>query len=128
VRRNFSAGRPNLLWLVDFTYVPTWSGTAFTAFVSDVCSQRIVGWRTAARMLTELPLDALEMALWTRAGSPKGTPRSPGSLEGPRDHRLGPLRSLPVPPRPLVYVSAVSATWSAAQSSGSPSCPTRRCA
>ena len=67
VRRNFSAGRPNLLWLVDFTYVPTWSGTAFTAFVSDACSQRIVGWRTATRMLTELPLDALEMALWTRA-------------------------------------------------------------
>ena len=59
--------RPNQLWVVDFTYVPTWSGTVFTAFVSDVFSRRIVGWRTAARMPTELPLDALEMALWTRA-------------------------------------------------------------
>jgi len=49
------------------TYVPTWSGMAFTAFVSDVFSRRIVGWRTACSMPTELPLDALEMALWTRA-------------------------------------------------------------
>jgi hypothetical protein len=47
--------------------VPTWSGMAFTAFVSDVFSRRIVGWRTAPSMPTELPLDALEMALWTRA-------------------------------------------------------------
>jgi putative transposase len=47
--------------------VPTWAGMAFTAFVSDVFSRRIVGWRTASSMPTELPLDALEMALWTRA-------------------------------------------------------------
>jgi putative transposase len=67
VQRDFTAGRPNQLWVVDFTYVPTWSGTAFTAFVSDVYGRRIVGWRTAAAMPTELPLDALEMALWTRA-------------------------------------------------------------
>src|SRR5450631_1480462 len=49
--------------------MPTWSGMAFTAFVSDVFSRRIVGWRTAPSMPTELPLDALEMALWTRAGA-----------------------------------------------------------
>ncbi len=67
VAREFTAARPNQLWVVDFTYVPTWSGMAFTAFVTDVYSRRIVGWRTAARMPTELPLDALEMALWTRA-------------------------------------------------------------
>jgi putative transposase len=67
VERDFTAVRPNQLWVVDFTYVPTWSGTVFTAFVTDVFSRRIVGWRTAARMPTELPLDALEMALWTRA-------------------------------------------------------------
>jgi putative transposase len=67
VERDFAATRPNELWVVDFTYVPTWSGTAFTAFVSDVFSRRIVGWRTAASMPTELPLDALEMALWVRA-------------------------------------------------------------
>ena len=67
VNRDFHAAAPNRLWVVDFTYVPTWSGMAFTAFVTDVCSRRIVGWRTASRMPTELPLDALEMALWTRA-------------------------------------------------------------
>ena len=67
VNRNFCAQRPNQLWLVDFTYVPTWSGMAFTAFVADAFSQRIMGWRTATRMPTELPLDALEMALWIRA-------------------------------------------------------------
>ena len=66
VQRQFRASRPNELWVVDFTYVPTWSGMAFTAFVSDVFSRRIVGWRTASSMPTELPLDALEMAIWTR--------------------------------------------------------------
>jgi putative transposase len=66
VARDFTAAGPNQLWVVDFTYVPTWSGSVFTAFVSDVFSRRIVGWRTAASMPTGLPLDALEMALWTR--------------------------------------------------------------
>lgn len=72
VEREFAATRPNELWVVDFTYVPTWSGMAFTAFVTDVYSRRIVGWRTTNRMPTELPLDALEMALWVRerAGEP----------------------------------------------------------
>ncbi len=66
VQRCFRADRPNELWVVDFTYVPTWSGMAFTAFVTDVYSRRIVGWRTTNPMPTELPLDALEMALWVR--------------------------------------------------------------
>ena len=66
VRRQFVANRPNQLWVVDFTFVPTWSGMAFTAFVTDVYSRRIVGWRTTNRMPTQLPLDALEMALWVR--------------------------------------------------------------
>ena len=66
VQRCFRADRPNELWVVDFTYVPTWSGMAFTAFVTDVYSRRIVGWRTMNRMPTDLPLDALEMALWVR--------------------------------------------------------------
>ena len=66
VERDFTADAPNRLWVVDFTYVPTWSGMVFTAFVTDVYSRRIVGWRTASSMPTSLPLDALEMALWTR--------------------------------------------------------------
>jgi putative transposase len=66
VRRDFTAAAPNRLWIVDFTYVPTWQGMAFTAFVKDAYSRVIVGWRTHHRMPTELPLDALEMALWVR--------------------------------------------------------------
>jgi len=66
VKRNFKASRPNELWVVDFCYVSTWEGTAYCAFVLDVFSRRIVGWRVANHMKTELPLDALEMALWVR--------------------------------------------------------------
>ncbi len=77
VKRHFHAQRPNALWVVDFTYVPSWSGMAFTALVSDVC--RIVGWRCSDRMPTELALDALEMALWIRA-------RAGASLEGMIHH------------------------------------------
>ncbi len=56
---SFRATRPNELWVVDFTYVPTWSGMAFSVFVTDVFSRRVVGWRTSSSMPTELPLDAL---------------------------------------------------------------------
>jgi putative transposase len=73
VGRTFTAAAPNRLWVVDFTYVPTWSGMVFTAFVCDVYSRRIVGSRTAARMPTQLPLDALEIALWSRT-EPGTTP------------------------------------------------------
>jgi putative transposase len=66
VQRDFRASRPNQLWVVDFTYVPTWRGTAYTAFALDVYSRRIVGWRCASAMPTELPLDALEMAIDVR--------------------------------------------------------------
>lgn len=58
VKREFSADRPNQFWVVDFMCVPTWSGMAFTAFVTDVFSRRIVGWRTMSRTPTDLPLDA----------------------------------------------------------------------
>ena len=80
VNRDFTAEGPNRLWIVDITYVPTWSGMAFTAFVSDVFSRRIVGWRTSCSMPTELPLDALEMALWTRGRAGQTDPD--GRLEG----------------------------------------------
>jgi putative transposase len=66
VRRQFTADAPNRLWVSDFTYCATWAGTVYTAFVIDVYSRRIVGWRTATSMTTDLPLDALEMAIWTR--------------------------------------------------------------
>jgi putative transposase len=63
VKRDFRASRPNQLWVVDFTYVATHTGTAYTAFALDVYSRRIVGWRCASAMPAELPLDALEMAI-----------------------------------------------------------------
>jgi len=66
VKRNFSAPAPNRLWVADFTCCATWSGTVYTAFVTDVFSRRIVGWRTACSMTADLPLDALEMAIWAR--------------------------------------------------------------
>lgn len=67
VDRDFTATRPNQLWVADFTYVATWSGTVYVAFVFDVFSRRVVGWRAATSMRTELVLDTLEMALWSRA-------------------------------------------------------------
>jgi putative transposase len=67
VNRQFVATRPNQLWVSDFTHVATWSGTSYVAFVIDVYSRLIVGWRAAATMRTELVLDALEMAVWRRA-------------------------------------------------------------
>jgi putative transposase len=68
VKRDFTASRPDELWVVDFTYVRTYIGFVFTAFVTDVFSRRLIGWRTFDSMPTELPLDALEMAVWIRAG------------------------------------------------------------
>ncbi len=67
VKREFTALAPNRLWVVDFTYVATWSGFVYVAFAIDVFSRMIVGWRAARTMRTELPLDALDMALWHRA-------------------------------------------------------------
>ena len=67
VRRDFTAARPNQLWVVDFTYVATFAGFVYVAFAIDVFSRMIVGWRAATSMKTDLALDALEMALWHRA-------------------------------------------------------------
>lgn len=66
VDRDFSASAPNRLWVSDFTYVATWSGTVYVAFAIDVFSRRIVGWKADTTMKTDLVLDTLEMALWAR--------------------------------------------------------------
>ncbi len=66
VQRRFHAVRPNQLWVADFTYVATWSGWVYVAFVIDVFSRMIVGWRVATSMSASLVLDALEQALWAR--------------------------------------------------------------
>ncbi len=66
VDRQFRASAPNELWIADITYVATWSGFAYAAFVTDVYSRRIVGWRVANTLRTDLALDALEMAISSR--------------------------------------------------------------
>jgi len=71
VNRNFSAERPHQLWVADITYVATWSGFVYVAFVVDVFSRYIVGWRALKSLQTDIVLDALEQALWAR-GKPKG--------------------------------------------------------
>ena len=66
VKRAFYANRPNQLWVADFTYVATWSGFVFVAFVIDSYSRMIVGWRVMKTMTTDMTLDALEQAIWAR--------------------------------------------------------------
>jgi putative transposase len=69
VKRQFQASRPNELWVADFTYVATWAGFVYVAFVIDVFARRIIGWRVARSMHAELVLDALEQAIWARSGA-----------------------------------------------------------
>jgi transposase InsO family protein len=66
VKRDFSADRPNRLWVADLTYVATWTGFVYVAFVVDVFSRRIVGWRVSNSLRSDLALDALEQALHAR--------------------------------------------------------------
>jgi putative transposase len=66
VRRDFTADRPNRLWVADLTYVATWAGFVYVAFVVDAFSRRIVGWRVSSSLRSDLALDALEQALAAR--------------------------------------------------------------
>jgi len=72
VNRNFTADRPDALWVTDLTYVPTRSGMAYVCFIVDAFSRRIVGWRVASNMKTQMVLDALEMARWSRGTQLEG--------------------------------------------------------
>ena len=66
MRRDFTAAEPNQLWVADLTYMPTWAGMAYVCFIIDAFSRRIVGWRAASNMRTEMVLEAIEMARWNR--------------------------------------------------------------
>ena len=66
VERDFTADQPNQLWVADLTYVATWLGFVYVAFVIDVFSRMIVGWRVSRSLRSDLALDALEQALWAR--------------------------------------------------------------
>ena len=76
--RDFTAAAPNLRWVADFTYVRTWSGFVYVAFIVDVFAQRIVGWHAATDRRTDLVLTPLRIALWDR--DRHGTPVVPGQL------------------------------------------------
>ena len=69
VNRRLQASRPDELWVADFTYVATWAGFVYVAFVIDVFARCIIGWRAARSMHAELVLDALEQAIWARSGA-----------------------------------------------------------
>ncbi len=78
---NSRAQRPNQLWVADFTYVSTWQGFVYVAFVVDVFARRIVGWRVSSSMQTDFVLDALEQALYARRAERdgrSGAPQRPG--------------------------------------------------
>jgi transposase InsO family protein len=66
VERNFTTTRPNQLWVADLTYVATWRGFVYVAFVIDTYARRIVGWRTSSSLRSDLALDALEQAIYDR--------------------------------------------------------------
>ncbi len=67
VQRNFKAERPNQVWVADLTYVATWNGFVYVAFITDVFSRKIVGWRVSNSLRSDLALDALEQALHARS-------------------------------------------------------------
>ena len=69
VNRDFKVNRPNALWVSDLTYVATWRGFVYVAFVIDAFARRIVGWRVSSSLRTDLALDALEQALYDRAAN-----------------------------------------------------------
>jgi putative transposase len=73
VNRGFTAPAPNRLWVADITYIRTFTGWVYAAFVLDVCSRRVVGWQVSTSLRTDLALDALEMGLWTRARAGQDT-------------------------------------------------------
>jgi len=71
VQRDFNATRPNELWVADLTYIATWSGFVYTAFVIDAYSRKIVGWRVSGSLRSDLALDALDQALYARGDTDK---------------------------------------------------------
>lgn len=99
VNRQFKADHPSRLWVADYTYVSTWQGWLYVAFVVDVFARRIVGWRVSASMHTDFVLDALEQALYARQPgrddqrTVQGRVDPPaGALEDPGIRRTGHAR------------------------------------
>ena len=95
VDRDFSPTAPNRLWVADFTYVSTWAGWVYVAFVIDAYARRILGWRAATSMTTPLVLDALEQAVWTRARTVRPTWTGWSTTTMPVASRIQPVVATP---------------------------------
>ncbi|WP_081744933.1 IS3 family transposase [Arthrobacter sp. H14] len=84
VERCFTADAPNRLWVADITYVRTFAGWVYAAFVIDVFSRRVVGWQVSTSLYTDLALDALEMGIWAQTRGPHRTLKWPWRHPKPR--------------------------------------------
>jgi putative transposase len=108
VERDFSATRPNQLWVADLTYVATWSGFVYVALVIDAFSRYLVGWQAARSLRTDLALDALEMAIWRRQAQLEGLVHH--SDRGSQYLSIRYTERLAEPGRPARSAPAVTAT------------------
>lgn len=120
VQRDCSATRPNQLWVADLTYVATWRGFVYGAFVIDVFARCIVGWRASASLRSDLALDALDQALYDRdtdAGLVHHSDRGvqPGLNWSSQHPLLNVLATTPLVPRPVfaTRASCVASDWPA---------------
>jgi putative transposase len=84
VGRRFTPIAPDRLWVADFTYISTWSGWVYTAFVTDAYARQILGWSVSTSMTTDFVLAALEQAVWTRNRLPDSRFQSPGTPQRQR--------------------------------------------
>ena len=131
VDRHFAAQRPNQLWVADLTYVATWSGFVYVAFVIDAFSRYLVGWQASRSLRTDLALDALEMAIWHRRGDWRGwcitrtgvantclSAIPSGSPRPVRSPRSAPAATATTTPWPRQSSGCTRPNWSAAVAPG----------
>ncbi len=116
VNRNFEPTAPNRLWVADFTYVSTWAGWCYVAFVIDAYARRILGWRTATSMTADLVLDAVEQAIWVREreGRADSLPWSPTTITAASTCRWRTASDSPTPasgPRSGPSGRAMTTRW-----------------
>ncbi len=102
MKRYFRADRPDALWVTDLTYVPTRSGMAYVCFIVDAFSRRIVGWRVAGHMRTDMVLDAVALALNTRPRKTLGWRTPAEALDEVLSSHTNPLRR---PVEPALFTS-----------------------
>jgi transposase InsO family protein len=114
VERDFSAQRPNQLWVADLTYVATWSGFVYVALIIDAFSRFIVGWQASRSLRTDLALDALELAIWRRQAQLDGLVHHSDRGSQPSTCRSATPSGWPRPgrsPRSAPVATAMTMRW-----------------